>query len=233
MELQRKEVIQSLIDNRGFRRYLEIGVYVGRNFFQIRAKDKVAVDPAFYYSWFKRIKKSFSKSNFTNASSKSYKLKSDEFFTSVAPAMYKAKDLDICLVDGMHEYDYALRDVENALQYLQKNGVIVMHDCNPQTAEAAVSFQDWKKRDYYGFWNGDVWKSILHLRSTRNDINVFVLDTDHGLGVVTFGQQEKQLSFTPEQIRGLSYADLEKNRKEWLNLKDPSYFYDYFKVPRG
>lgn len=232
MELQRKEVLQSLINSRGYKRYLEIGVDIGRLFFAMKASDKVAVDPAHQYGFLKRLKKSFSKSNFTNLSAKSFDITSDEFFSSVAPEMYKNKDLDICLVDGMHEYKFALRDVENALTYLRKDGVVVMHDCNPLTKEAGVSFEDWKKRDFHGFWNGDVWKSVMHLRSTRDDINVFVLDTDHGLGVVTYGKPENKLSFTEEQIEKLTYEDFDKNRKEWLNLKDPSYFYEYFKLPR-
>ncbi len=222
-----------MIDARGFQKYLEIGVYVGRLFFQIRAKYKVAVDPAFYYGFFKRLKKSFSKSNFTNVSAQSFKMTSDDFFAKEAPALYEGRQLDICLVDGMHEYDYALRDVENALKYLRKDGVIVMHDCNPETEEANVRFEAWKQRGYHGFWNGDVWKTILHLRSLRDDINVFVLNCDHGLGVVTFGKPENKLNFTEAEIRSFTYSDLEKNRQQWLNLKDPSYFYEYFGLQQG
>jgi hypothetical protein len=231
--MQRKEVIQTLINSRGYQKYLEIGVFLGGNFFDIKAKEKVAVDPEFHYGLFKRLKRSFKRNNFTNLPARSFKLTSDDFFEQEAAKLYPQKDLDICLVDGMHEYGYALRDVENSLKFLQKNGVIIMHDCNPATEAANVSFDEWKNRNYEGFWNGDVWKSVLHLRSTRNDINVFVLDCDHGLGVITFGQPESKLNFTEEQIRGLSYSDLANNRKEWLNLKDPSYFYQYFNLPEA
>ena len=73
----------------------------------------------------------------------------------------------------MHEYSYALRDVENTLKYLSENGVIILHDCNPQKKEDAVSFEEWKARDFKNTWNGDVWRTVLHLRSLRNDINIF------------------------------------------------------------
>jgi hypothetical protein len=68
----------------------------------------------------------------------------------------------------------------------------------------------------------------MHLRSTRDDINVFVLDCDHGLGIVTKGKQEKSLPFTPAQIEKLTYEELAANREAWLNLKPAAYFYDYF-----
>jgi hypothetical protein len=233
MELHRKDAIQTLIDKKGFKKYLEIGVFLGHLFFEVKAKEKVAVDPEHYYGWFKRLKRSISKKNPSTLTASSYKLTSDKFFSDVAPELYKEKDLDLSFVDGLHEYQYALRDVENSLKYIKRDGVVMMHDCNPMSKEANDSFENWKNSGYKGFWNGDVWKAVVHLRSTRNDINVFVLDSDHGLGVVTYGQPETMLNFTPQQIAGFTYEDLERNRKEWLNLKDPSYFYDFFKLPRS
>lgn len=32
-------------------------------------------------------------------------------------------------------------------------------------------------------WSGDVWKSIVHLRSIRPDLRVAVLDCDSGVGI--------------------------------------------------
>ena len=230
MELHRREVIQQLIDTKGFKTYLEIGVFLGKLFYSIKAKTKIAVDPNVKFSRFKLFKRSFRYKNNTNLTAKSYKLTSDGFFQKKAAFVFRRRPLDICLVDGMHEYSFALRDVENSLKFLQPGGVIVMHDCNPATPEAAMDFATWGTRQYKDDWNGDVWKAVVHLRSQRDDINVFVLNTDYGLGVITFGKPESKLDFSPEQIRNMSYADLDANRKELLNLKDPSYFYDYFKI---
>ena len=222
-----------MIDSKGFNTYLEIGVFQGKLFYSIKAKTKIAVDPNVKFSRFKLFKRSFKYKNGTNLAAKSYKLTSDAFFQKKADSLFRRRPLDICLVDGMHEYGFALRDVENSLKYLQKGGVIVMHDCNPLTPEAASDFETWGKRDFKDEWNGDVWKAVVHLRSLRDDINVFVLDTDYGLGVVSFGNPEKKLAFSAEQIRNMSYEDLKANRKELLNLKDPSYFFDYFKISRN
>jgi hypothetical protein len=105
-----------------------------------------------------------------------------------------------------------------------------MHDCNPQTPEAAVSFNDWKNRNFEGNWNGDVWKTIVYLRSLRKDINVFVLDCDHGLGIITWGTPENLLTYTPEAIEKMTYDEFVNKRKELLNLKAPEYFKQYFKL---
>jgi hypothetical protein len=138
--------------------------------------------------------------------------------------------LEIALVDGMHEYAYALRDVENILGYLSDDGVIIMHDCNPKTKEEAGTYNEWKAIGKTGQWNGDVWKTIVHLRSFRNDIDVFVLDCDQGLGMVTKRKPENNLNFSLQEIKSFTYKDFDANRERWINLKPVNYIYEYFKL---
>jgi hypothetical protein len=164
-----------------------------------------------------------------NLFNKYFSKTSDDFFEQDAPTLFSKKKIQLALVDGMHEYSFALRDVENTLKYLSHDGVIIMHDCNPQTKEEAGTFEEWRKKGS-GQWNGDVWKSILHLRSLRKDINVFVLDCDQGLGIVTWGNPASTLNFTPDQIKQLTYEDFAANRQNFLNLHPKEYFSEYFKV---
>lgn len=140
--------------------------------------------------------------------------------------------MEIALIDGMHEYIYALRDVENTLNYLTKNGIIVLHDCNPQKKEDAVSFEEWKARNFKGTWNGDVWRTILNLQSLRDDLNVFTLDCDHGLGIITRGKAKNKLNYSLQQIEQFSFEDFDANRESWINLKPADYFYEYFQLKR-
>jgi hypothetical protein len=228
MDFNRLYFINRLIKDKKFSYYLEIGVFLGKVFFYVDAKRKIAVDPEFRFGLYRKFKRIFTK--LVNLSAKFYNKTSDAFFAEDASALFQKSKLDISLVDGMHEYHFALRDVENVLKHLQPQGVIIMHDCNPIAAAHAKSFVEWKADNFKGVWNGDVWKTIVHLRSTRNDVNVFVLDCDEGLGFVTFGKPEKKLNFTPEQINSLSYEEFAENRKEWLNLKPASYFFDYFNL---
>jgi len=230
MNIPRLALIQSLIEKNHYHNYLEIGVSIGTVFFRVRSKNKIAVDPEFGFNKFKVLTRAIRLNNPSNLSANYFEKTSDAFFAENAAGTIKGK-LDICLVDGMHEYSYALKDIQNALNYLSDNGVIIIHDCNPQKAENACSFNEWKARGFTGEWNGDVWKSIVYLRSLRKDIDVFVADTDFGLGIVT-KKNAVNNSILPfksfEEIDSLPFSELDKNRAAWLNLKPASYLNEYF-----
>jgi hypothetical protein len=223
--VNRKQVIHALMRARNLKNYLEIGVFNGHIFFRVKSRFKVAVDPFFRFSTGRKIIKTLiNPYNFYN---QYFQKPADDFFAQDATRVIGNRKIEISLIDGMHEYAYALRDAENTLKYLSNNGVIVMHDCNPLTKEANVSFAEWEARQFTGTWNGDVWKTIMHLR-TRGDINVFVMDCDHGLGVITRSKPESVLPYTPQQIASFTYEDFNKNRREWINLKPAEYFNEYF-----
>ncbi len=226
--MDRIALVKELMAKKKLKNYLEIGVFNGRVFFRIKSTFKVAVDPSFAFDAWRKTGKFFT--NPYNIFNRYIEKTSDDFFKEDAARVFADKQCEISFIDGMHEYDYALRDVENTLKYLSKDGVIVMHDCNPITKEEGCSFAEWKARDFKGQWNGDVWKTILHLRCLRKDINVFVLDADHGLGVVTRGQPENPLTFSESEIKNFTYEDFDKNRTSWLNLKPASYYKEYFKL---
>lgn len=228
--MNRKKIIQTLMKQKKLSKYLEIGVFSGHIFFWIKSKFKIGVDPDFKFNQFKKSAKLLlNPFNFFN---QYFEKTSDDFFKENAPEIFSGAKLEIALIDGMHEYWFALRDVENTLQYLSENGVIILHDCNPQKKQNAVSFAEWEARHFKGTWNGDVWRVVLHLRSLRKDINVFTLDCDHGLGVITFGQPENPLNYTPEEIAKFTFEDFDANRLSWLNLKPAEYFYEYFQLAR-
>ncbi len=227
--MNRLKAIQLLMKYKQLKNYLEIGVFNGHIFFRIKSKLKIAVDPDFTFDKLRIFGKIIL--NPLNIYNKYFKKTSDLFFEKDAASLLSNNKIEISLIDGMHEYDFSTRDVENVLEYLSKDGVIIMHDCNPLTKKAACSFEDWKQRDFEGTWNGDVWKTILYLQCTRQDVQVFVLDCDHGLGFVTkTNEPSKLLPYTKDQIQALTYEDFDKNRAEFINLKSPDYFYDYFKI---
>ena len=68
-------------------------------------------------------------------------------------------------------------------------------------------------------WTGDVWKAWVKLRRLPF-LEMFVLDMDYGCGVIRYGMQEPLIV-----VENPSWSDFEKNRKEWLNLKDADYIY--------
>ncbi len=228
--MKRTKVIQNIIDGIRGRTYLEIGVSRGGNFFSVRARRKIGVDPHFNFGIRKKLKWCFK--NIYNVTANYYEMDSDSFFALGC----LGGGVDVAFIDGLHTFEQSLKDVTNSLKYLSPGGVIIMHDCNPQSEVAASpvhsidpsatsNIQDWKI-----IWNGDVWKTICYLRSAHRDLNVFVLDCDQGLGIITRGNSEDTLSFTPEQIDNLTYKDLAKDRKKLLNLKDSDYLFDFLKT---
>ena len=222
--MNRITVLQSILNTKPFpRRYLEIGVFDGECFFAITGALKTAVDPQFNFAS-SRIVKSYLKRP-SNVFNRYYQVPSDQYFAAHS-AQY-----DVVFVDGLHTYEQSLKDVENALVRLRDGGVVVMHDCCPTSRSMAIpaaSFEAAAKQatindEWTGAWTGDVWKAVCHLRATRTDLNVCVLDCDYGLGIVTRGPAASMLDVSVEQIRDAEYDDLDSNRVSWLNLKDPSY----------
>lgn len=230
--LDRVEVIQTIIDRIKAKTYLEIGVEGGHTFLRINARKKIAVDPEFKIRRKKRLKSIFKNpSNLCNAY---YQMESDTFFET-KPNKLARCGLDVAFIDGLHTYEQSLRDVQNTLKFLNKKGVIVMHDCNPSCEVAAYSVSSFNEAEslnlngWTGQWCGDVWKTICYLRSTQNKLRICVLDCDCGLGLITVGTPENRLSYSEQDICNLTYDNLNENRAEILNLKNPGFLEEFIR----
>jgi hypothetical protein len=213
-----------IIDRTGAQNYLEIGVAGGYVFFRVKAKRKVAVDPCFRLSPKLRVRYLFRSLN-----ARYFEMSSDTFFAEVKLPF----QFDVVFIDGLHAYQQVIRDVEHSLSCLNDRGIIILHDCNPTSAAAAHPAGSYEEAcalnlpGFTGEWCGDVWKAVCHLRSRREDLQVFVLDCDYGLGIVTRGKPQSILQMSENRIRELSYSDLAANRAEFLNLKAPTYFEEF------
>jgi len=223
----RTDVIQRIIDKKKAKTYLEIGVANGTNFFPIRVRQKIAVDPNFTFSKKHRIK--WTLKNLYNVVAKYYESTSDSYFSRK-----KSTDrLDVVFIDGLHTYEQSLRDVINSLINLNETGVIIMHDCSPPNQAAAHPAASVKHATelelpgWTGEWSGDVWKTICYLRSHRTDLRVFVLDCDYGLGIVTKGEADSCLNLSQSELNEMTYEDLVSDRRNLLNLKDESYLFEF------
>jgi len=231
-ELKRYNMIQACIDVVKKRKskvnYLEIGVQTGYCFFKIKADRKVAVDPDFIIKLTSKVKAYIK--NFANFNNNFFELTSDDFFDQQAGYLKEIGGLDVVFIDGLHLYEQVAKDIENSLKYLNKGGAILVHDCNPLKENAAVRAYTTAEvvamnlPGYDYIWNGDVYKAIVELRATRKDIDIFVINSDHGVGIITQGQAESPLTLTKAQLSDLNYADFDKNREAYLNLKQPGYF---------
>jgi len=177
--MTRTEIINYLVDLYGYKTYLEIGVdNPNVNFNRVKARIKTGVDP--------------------NVNT-THKITSDQFFST------NKQTFDIIFIDGLHHHDQVIRDIQNALNFLNTNGTIVVHDCNP-TTEAMQQVPR-----VQGEWTGDVWKAWIHFRKDSN-LSMYVLDTDYGVGIIRKGSQ------VPIKEHSFHYSDFAQHKRNWLNL---------------
>lgn len=94
---------------------------------------------------------------------------SDEFFEVQAPQMITAP-LGLVFIDGMHLFEYALRDFINIEKYADAHTLVVIDDIFP--GHPAQAERDRRTRA----WTGDVWKLLVTLRTRRPDLNLLMLD---------------------------------------------------------
>jgi Methyltransferase domain len=226
--MNRIRAVQRALEGRVKPVYLEIGVSRGQAFQRISADVKIAVDPAFKLS-----ERTRELADAKGRETHYFETTSDDFLAKET-AFLEHHPIDVALIDGLHTYEQVVRDVEKTLPYLKDDGVIFLHDCNPPFALAgrrAASWDDFIAQQsgplVIGIWNGDVWKAIVQLRSTRPDLLVGVLKCDQGVGFVRKGTPDSTLSYSAEQVEALTYADLKADRARLLNLKPPRYLNEF------
>lgn len=160
------EVLKALHEYLKPNTYLEIGVAGGRSLALADAERIIGVDPAPNLA--------------ENERYKIYPKTSDLFFEEDAPQLFAQQKIDLAFIDGMHLFEFALRDFINIERYSHKEGYVAIHDILPRT------FSEASRGRMTVNWTGDVWRLIIALRKYRPDLNIIVLDSaPTGLAVVT------------------------------------------------
>ncbi len=176
------EVLARLSRNAAVRRYLEIGVAFGDIFSGIACRHGVAVDPAF------QLKANVA-ANKTKVSL--FQVMSDVFFEHLDLRRDIGGRLDLAFLDGMHLFEFLLRDFFNTEAICRRDSIIVLHDCLP-VAEPMTD-RDPVQAGLRGrgtphehWWTGDVWKVVPILKRYRPDLDVMLVDAaPTGLVIVT------------------------------------------------
>ena len=101
----RIKIIQSIIDKNNFKHYLEIGCDRDVNFSNIKAENKVGIDPV---------------------RGGTLRMTSDDFFKR------NNNKYDLIFLDGLHTYEQTIKDIDHSLKFLNNEGVIIIHDCLPK-----------------------------------------------------------------------------------------------------
>lgn len=137
--------------------YLEIGIRHGRSL-ELARGPAVGVDPA------PEVRVNLP------GSTRVVELTSDSFFSDMADEVLTER-LDLAFIDGMHLFEYALRDFMNTERRAHPGTLVLVDDVLP--GHPAQAERDRRTRA----WTGDIWKLAEVLRTVRPDLTLVTLDT--------------------------------------------------------
>src|SRR6185436_7092029 len=87
--------------------------------------------------------------------------------------------LDLAFIDGMHHFEFALRDFMNIERLCVAQSTVLIHDCFPRDRRTAQREPDPQ------FWAGDVWRLVVLLKKYRPDLQIHTVATPPtGLAIV-------------------------------------------------
>lgn len=158
--MSKDELINIAIKQIHAKSYLEIGHNEGQNFRKIEVASKESIDIH---------------------GEPTHKMSSDTFFSSILDD----KKYDVIFIDGCHFKHQVLKDVNNSLKHINRNGIIFMHDCLPEL-EVHQNNDGIKEDAFFSGrdWTGDAWKVFFLLRKTNPNVFMVTVNADWGVGVI-------------------------------------------------
>jgi glycosyltransferase involved in cell wall biosynthesis len=136
-------------------KYLEIGIEYGRTFENVHFINKTGIDP------------DPKTNNLQNIVSKT----SDDYFKHNIDNIDNS--FDVIFIDGMHQTEYVLNDINNSINVLSDNGKIFIGNILPLTYDEQLKIPNKHKYEngilkYGEPWTGDVWKVIYYILQNHN-----------------------------------------------------------------
>jgi hypothetical protein len=202
------EVLRRLLDELKPRTYLEIGVAAGDSLKLAKAPTTaIGVDPkpeiAFPLEPNQRV----------------FAETSDAFFAGRdVRAEFGGQPVDLAFIDGMHHFEFALRDFANTERLCTPRSTILIHDCYP--LDRATAERDRRR----SFWTGDVWRLVVLLKKVRPELAIHTIATaPTGLTMVRKLDPSSRLLMERHdelcrEFLALDYSYLESDMPGKLNL---------------
>jgi hypothetical protein len=161
--------IWELLKRKNAKNYLEIGVRDGGTIVNA-ACPTIGVDPNFAF----RVDPMGPKKALHL-----FQMTSDEFFREYDPRAIFGATVDVAFLDGLHQFEYLLRDFINTERCCSRNSVILLDDCLPVNIEMTERTHRPELRvdkEISNWWTGDVWKVVSILRRFRPDLRITAVD---------------------------------------------------------
>lgn len=203
--MQYMDVLAGIETRLAARWYLEIGSRTGTSLMP-RKCGFVAIDPVF------KLKSA----DFAS-------LGDMHFFRKTSDDFFAGKHLDrlqivpdFAFIDGMHRFEFALRDFINCERSMTGSGVICLHDVCP--FNGAMTTRDDSYLSRGTAWTGDIWKIVHVLQKYRPDLSVSVLPAvrtglccvtklDPGNDTLTRHYDQILAEFVPQDLASLGPAN--------------------------
>jgi len=181
--------ISNLNDN-----YLEIGVETGYTFNNVHFLNKIGVDPL-------------------------PKFQSEEIILKTSDAYFENLDtnikLDIVFIDGLHQCEQVIKDLNNSIRFLNKNGQILLDDIIPLNYDEQLKIPI--KYKYHNEilhtlipWTGDVWKVLYHVLlvySQYVDFKYFYHSNYRGIAILQIKEKFQIYESEIEMINNYDYIN--------------------------
>jgi hypothetical protein len=179
MKMKRWDIINAIGEKYGNTDYLEIGLDSGICRDNVKAVNKTTVDPL------------------DKTDNPTHLMTSDKFFAG------NRDKFDVIFIDGLHEAPQVYKDILNALECLKDGGTILCHDMLPTSEEVQAVPR------ISTLWTGDGWKSWAKLRGSREDLEMYIVQDDWGVGVIRKGKQEihEELNITLAEMDWSFYCE--------------------------
>ena len=176
----RSEIINSIINTIGQNiNYLEIGVEYGITFQNVKALNKVAVDPDPKFEIPEKM-----------SNIKMIKATSDDYYAELDKCIIEENDkFDIIFIDGMHQVEYIIKDIYNSLKYIKMNGRIFIDDILPfnEREQKKIPEKNYIENGILKYgepWTGDVWKVLYFLiLNFKNNFDIQIYNNSGYRGV--------------------------------------------------
>jgi hypothetical protein len=187
--------------------YIEIGVYKGESLNLALGSDVVVgVDPA------PIIQVDVGKARV-------FEMTSDDFFAKMdLGQIFAGRPIDFAFIDGLHLFEYTLRDFFNVQKHSARSSVVAAHDCY---AWDEVTSSRERVTD---FWTGDVWRMIPALQQLQPGLEVRTVDVHPtGLCLITnldpdFNVDQALFDATVEQYMNTRLPSTPEGRAQVCNL---------------
>jgi hypothetical protein len=212
--MEKFEVVNVLSRHFGYTSYLEICVpHTGHKFSLIDRKQLSTADRLMYRC----------PDPFDDGEPITFRTRSESSYEIIRTLRTARASYDIIFVDPFHTFGTSIVDIAGAFSLLNEGGTIVVHDCNPPTADVATpEYVD-------GPWCGVTFAAFIDF-ALGGSGSYLTVDADYGCGVISKKIDDALLRSIPPRADltadwlyhrhasdGL-FAFFDRNRAELLRL---------------